>query len=161
VSVPRPSFHVQRHTRQASPPDPSWPSSSDTTIGYGTSEVVDLDGDGQLDVLAPEPAEGDCVGDMHLAVYLSRGACGHRVGVIQGQIDVAGTRAARRSHGLLDVHTTIEETVQPDPRVPAVRRTRARRYRFDGTRYTLASERTTRAVCHHCPLESCVIVPAP
>ena len=160
VVVPSPTFHIHRTTTQSSPRDPESPSEQETTLGFGTARTVDVDGDGALDVLVPEPARGDCVSTMHVAIYLVRGACGHRLGVIQGHIELAASRA-RRTRGLFDLVTTSEETLQDDPRVPARRRTHQRTYRFDGTLYQETAHTISDAVCHHCAHESCVTTLAP
>jgi hypothetical protein len=148
---------VHRTIRQSSPPDPERPTERDDTVGFGASARLDLDGDGTMDWAVPEPAAGDCVSDMHLALYLSRGSCGHHLGVVIGRPDASAS--GRRRHGLADLETTVEETVQDDPRVPAVRRTHHRTYRFDGTRYREVRHTTDDAVCHHCALERCTTEP--
>lgn len=153
--LPTTSFEIRRTRRQSSPPDPERPFESVDVVGFGTSAVLDVDGDGTTDVSSPEPQAGDCVSSMHVAIYLSRGACGVRVGLVEGR----PTRGRHRSHGLFDLLTRSEETVQDDPRVPAVRRTHERTYRFDGATYREVAHRTSDSVCHHCSLESCVSVP--
>jgi hypothetical protein len=160
VAIPSPTFHVHRTTTQSSPPDPAYPYQREATLGFGTTRAVDVDGDGTLDVLVPEPAPGDCVGSMHVAVYLVRGACGHRLGVIQGRVDPAAS-STHRIRGLFDLVTTVDETVQDDPRVPARRRTHRRTYRFDGAAYRELTHTTSDAVCHHCVREACTTTLAP
>ncbi len=160
VAIPSPTFHIHRTTTQSSPPDPAYPYQREATLAFGTTRAVDLDGDGTLDVLVPEPAAGDCVSTMHVAVYLARGACGHRLGVLQGRIELAAS-STHRTHGLFDLVTTSDETIQDDPRVPAQRRTHRRTYRFDGTAYRETAHTTSDGVCHHCPHESCTTTLAP
>lgn len=161
VAIPRPTFHVHRVRRQSSPPDPAYPYEHEDTVGFGTSDGPDVDGDGTADVFVPEPAAGDCTSTMHVAIYLTisqpGGSCGHRLGVIEGR----AVLASGRSHGLFDLETASEETIQDDPRVPAARRTHHRRYCFDGTTYREVAHTTTDAVCHHCSLESCTTTLVP
>lgn len=155
VPVPRTQLHLYRSMRQASPPDPEYPTEREDVVGFGTTSPMDLDSDGAMDFLVPEPSAGDCVETMHLAIYLTRGGCGHRLGVIVGALDLAALSTAARSHGLPDLRTTARETVQDDPRIPAVQRTHQYRYRFDGSTYVEASHVHHDAVCHHCGLQQC------
>lgn len=115
-----------------------------------THRAVDLDGDGALDAFVPEPSASDCDNEYPFALYLSRGACGHRVGVIRGTLSRALLASAPRSHGLPDLTTTIERSEQDDPRVPAQRRTTQITYRFDGVAYRERARESRVAVCHHC-----------
>lgn len=121
----------------------------------GTSHPFDLDGDGQLDTLVPEPARGDCVQDFHFAIYVTRGRCGHRVGVVYGTLDIAALAAAPRSAGLPDLTTVTERQQQADPRRPAELRRETRTYRFDGTTYRESNHTVSISVCHHCPDQRC------
>lgn len=154
VAVPAARYVVHRTTTQASPPDPEYPFESSRDLEVGPT-ALDLDGDGGPDQLVPAPLPGDCTEDMHVDAYWVRGSCGHRVGTLIGR----PTATRRRSHGLFDLETSVEETVQDDPRVPAVRRTHRRTYRFDGAAYREVSHTVSDAVCHHCPLERCTTEP--
>ncbi|MEI8256357.1 MAG: hypothetical protein WCJ30_11855 [Deltaproteobacteria bacterium] len=159
VSVPRRNLQLRRTCTQSSPPDPEYPISRSDVVGMSTSESFDLDGDGQLDALVPEPAPNDCVQDFHFAVYVNRGSCGHRVGVVQGSIDVAAMGAAPRHGGLPDLSTLTERQQQQDPRTPAQLRRERRTYRFDGTVYREITDVVSVSVCHHCPAQRCETAP--
>lgn len=120
-----------------------------------TSEVADLDGDGALDVLVPEPTPTQCNNEYTLAVYLRRASCGHRVGTIRGTLQLDLVPAAPRFNGLPELVTRVERSLQNDPRVPAQRETETITYRFDGASYREHARSTTRATCHHCSRVSC------
>jgi hypothetical protein len=124
-------------------------------MGTSLSEPFDIDGDGQPDVLVPEPAPDDCVQDFHFAVYVTRGACGHRVGIVHGMVDLPAVASAPRSAGLRDLVATTERQAQRDPREPAKLVRVTRTYRFDGTAYREVNKSTTASVCHHCPSVHC------
>lgn len=95
-----------------------------------TSEVADLDGDGALDVIVPEPEPTQCNNEYTFALCLRRGSCGHRVGTIQGALQIDRHAAAQRE----------TETIT---------------YRFDGARYRERSREVTRAACRRCSRVSC------
>jgi hypothetical protein len=158
LPIPEKAFRIDRVAMQASPPDPSFPYEARSAVGVSTDRSLDIDGDGQRDALVPEPAPGDCNNDMHAAVYVARGACGHRVGVVVGSVrPTAGSQPG----ALPDLTTTVESGYQDDPRVPAQRRTVTRTYRFDGTAYREAGRKTEDAICHHCGTVRCTASPMP
>ena len=102
---------------------------------------------------------GDCVDDMHVALYVVRGTRGHRVGVVVGRLETPAP-SARRAGTLPDLVTTELETVQDDPRVPAVQRTHTRTYRFSGGVYRETRHTQSDSVCHHCARVWCDAAPA-
>lgn len=156
-AIPDTSWVLRRTTTQSSPPDPEFPGVSHSEVGYGPARVLDLDGDGVRDAFVPEPQRGDCVDDMHIALYVVRGTCGHRVGVVVGRPETSAP-ATRRGGALLELVTTERETVQRDPRVPAVQRTHTRTYRFDGRAYRETRHTQRDAICHHCAQVWCEAV---
>lgn len=155
---PEKAFRIDRIATQASPPDPAQPYEHYRSVSVATDRAIDLDADGQADAFVPEPAAGDCNHDMHRAVYVVRGACGHRVGVVIGSVEQP---AAARPGTLAELSTTIESGHQEDPRVTAQLRTVRRTYRYDETAYREVDKRTTDAVCHHCPSVRCTSSPLP
>jgi hypothetical protein len=159
VPIPTTSYVLHRTTTQSSPPDPEYPGVTNSDLGYGPARGVDLDGDGTRDAFVPEPQRGDCVDDMHVALYVVRGTCGHRVGVVVGRLETPAP-SARRAGTLPDLVTTELETVQDDPRVPAVQRTHTRTYRFSGGVYRETRHTQSDSVCHHCARVWCDAAPA-
>ncbi len=155
VPVPSRNFLLRRTITQSSPPDPAREFVRHDQVSMGTSRPFDLDGDGQSDTLVPEPAQGDCTQDYHFAIYVTRGTCGHRVGLVHGSIDVVAMRTAPRHAGLPDLTTIAERQQQPDPRIPAVLRRETHAYRFDGTAYREIHSTVVTPVCHHCPDARC------
>ena len=155
VAIPQRAWLVRRSIRQASPPDPQYPSTHDDEVSMGTSAPFDLDGDGAHDVFVPEPAAGDCNEDFHFAIYLSHGMCGHRVGMVRGNVDAALLATAPRHAGLPDLTTVTERGQQPDPRNPAELRRVTYTYRFDGVAYREVNQSVSTSVCHHCAIETC------
>jgi hypothetical protein len=154
--VPRGQWILDRTIIQSSPPDPKYPFEHSDRVAMGVSEPFDLDGDGVRDVLVPEPGPGDCTMDFHFAIYIKRGACGHRVGIVYGNIDATALSSAPRHAGLPELTTRTERQQQPDPRVPAELRVETRTYRFDGVAYREVHQTVTTSVCHHCPSVRCV-----
>lgn len=152
VPIPEVAFRVDRVATQASPPAPGSAAAQASAVSVTTVRSVDIDGDGQADALVPEPAAGDCNHDMHYAVYVVRGACGHRAGLVVGNAEL---KAGAAPGTLADLRTTVAAGHQEDPRVPAQLRTVTRTYRFDGTAYREVDHQTTEAVCHHCPSVRC------
>ncbi len=155
VAIPSVTWRVERTATQSSPPDPSFPPSVNSAVTMATARTVDLDRDGALDVLVPEPSPTDCNNAYTFAIYLTRGACGHRVGTIRGMLQLERVARAVRPNGLPELVTTIERTLQNDPRVPAQRQTETITYRYDGSAYREHSRAVTQAVCHHCAHVEC------
>lgn len=156
VPIPEVAFRIDRVATQASPPAPGSPVEQASAVSVTTARSVDIDGDGQADALVPEPAAGDCNHDLHHAVYIVRGACGHRAGLVVGNAEL---KAGAAPGTLADLRTTVASGHQEDPRVPAQLRTVTRIYRFDGTAYREVDHQTTEAVCHHCPSMRCTTSP--
>ncbi|MBL9023482.1 MAG: hypothetical protein JNL21_14900 [Myxococcales bacterium] len=154
VPIPELSFRVDRVHTQSSPPDPSQPFQTNNTVSVATDRSLDIDGDGARDALVPEPAEGDCNFDLHRAVYVARGDCGHKVGVVAGSVE---PKTGPISSGLPELTTVVEVGAQPDPLQPARRRTIKRTYRFDGATYRKVHEQSEDVVCHHCSTVRCTI----
>jgi hypothetical protein len=155
VPIPTQAWRFDRTKTQSSPPDPSDPFQSHDAVSMSPHRSVDVDGDGELDVLAPEPAQGDCNHDVHFAIYVVRGECGHRAGVVIGQIDATLLDGARPAGALRDLTTRVESGYQDDPRVTAQLRTITRTYRFNGAEYREISRDESYAVCHHCGNVQC------
>ena len=150
VPIPTQAWRFDRVMTQASPPDPSYPFQINDAVSMSPQRSLDVDGDGELDVLVPEPAPGDCNHDVHFAIYVVRGECGHRAGVVVGQIDAARLDGARPAGALPDLTTRVESGYQDDPRTIAQHRTIRRTYRFDGAEYREISRDERYAMCHHC-----------
>jgi hypothetical protein len=131
--------------------DCTYPFERHDRVATGTSRPFDLDGID--DTLVPEPEPGDCTEDFHFAIYVARGACGHRVGRVYGNIDLTSWSSAPRHASLPDFSTVTERQQQPDPRSPAELRRETRTYRFDGTTYRETNHTVSISVCHHCPAE--------
>jgi hypothetical protein len=98
------------------------------TWTFATVRAIDLDRDGVPDAMVPSLHPGDCPGTMVWDLYITRGACGHHVGKVEGQtpevrgigptgfVDLACDRAFS---GAIDFRT----------------------YRFDGTTYAVLETR--------------------
>lgn len=121
-----------------------------------THATIDVDGDGTRDVLVPVPGPHDCPAQAPLDLYVVRGACGHRVGRVIGDLEAALPRPAG-SRALPDLTTSTIDVEQGDPRVPAVRRTDRRTYRFEGGAYRQVDRTSETSVCHHCGTSTCVV----
>jgi hypothetical protein len=158
VPIPEQSFRIDRVHTQSSPPDPSRPFQTNSTVSVSTDHSLDIDGDGQPDALVPVPAQGDCNFDLHWAVYIARGQCGHEVGVVVGGLD---PKRGPISSGLPELTTVVEVGAQDDPLRPARHRTTNRVYQFDGAAYREAHGHTEDVVCHHCSTVRCTISPQP
>jgi hypothetical protein len=146
---------VSRTAQQSSPRDPSLPLRSESRVSMSTHSKADLDGDGALDTLVPEPSPTDCNNEYSFGVYLTRGRCGVRVGSIRGAPQIARIAGATRTRGMPELVTVIERAEQRDPRVPAERVSETITYQFDGAAYRERGRSVTRAVCHHCAQVRC------
>jgi hypothetical protein len=126
-----------------------------TTHGVETMFFWDLDGDGQLDALAPVARPGasrrGCPWEVEYEVYLMRGACGHDAGRVgPGNLDVVPTSAPGASPaGLLPLAFTAEWSTTGPQGIP-VRSARRTSFAASGMRYQKTSDQTTEGVCHHC-----------
>lgn len=116
--------------------------------GAATDRTRDLDGDGQSDVLVPHPRERNpqtgCPEDVRWEAYLTRGACGVRVGMFEG--DFAGIDREHLAHGLPIVLTTIPPGSPADERVHL-------RYALDGAVYTEVQRTSDEARCQVHPAD--------
>ncbi len=158
VSLPTRGWRFDRTVRQASPPDPSLPIQSHAALAVEPHRTVDVDGDGALDLLVPDPAADDCPHDVHLDVYVTRGACGHHVGTVVGPVS---PDVVLRPGSLADLTTQVQAGHQEDPRGVAQLRTVTRLYRFDGATYREIHRSEGSVDCHHCGTARCASSPMP
>ena len=105
-----------------------------------------------VEVLVPRKGSPSaCSEDVEYDVYVMRGACGHRVGSIVGE--VFDMETARFHHGLRELAST-RRAGRGKQRVSWIHEERT--YRFDGKRLRESVEKTEET-CHHCRRLSCHI----
>lgn len=151
VAIPNNDWILERRITPSQPSEHQDDGFVSDEVRYSSSRVADLDGDGVLDAYVAVPEQGDCVDDMHLALYIVRRGCGHYVGTVEGRIQRPPTRGAAR---LPDLTTIERETVQIGPR-DTVMRVHTRVYHFDGTLYREVSHSQTDSNCDHCSSDWC------
>ena len=121
------------------------------THGVETMFFWDLDGDGQLDALAPvSGAANQCPWEVEYEVYLMRGVCGHDMGRVgPGYLAVPESGMGLPMTGLLPLTFTSEWSALGQAGIP-VHSTRTTSFVFSATRYRKTADKTTEGVCHHC-----------
>lgn len=158
VPIPHPSFRIITHMLGDFERE-----GRDLEDRFVTWWWWDFDGDGVVDAVAPETERAYCPHDVRRTIYLARGACGHRVGTIEGTIDWAALhQAAPGEHGLPEIVATRQD-VSPAPPPggcgESIVRTVTRHYRYDGTSYleTSRNEESSRRTCSPdgCPVTTC------
>ena len=160
VAPPQRDVQLAVRSREANPP-PEREAGSRRTVSLRTERRLDLDGDGQLDVVVPIVERGDCPHEVEYDLYVMRGACGHLVGRTRGVPQV--TRPAPPG-GLAELHTDLRWSEVTDPsretsasnvathhevRTPYVAR---------GGRYRPGRPTVQSGICHHCAIPHCRVV---
>lgn len=115
---------------------------------------ADLDGDGVGEMLVPHDSKGTCPWDVPHDVYVMRGACGHKVGTIVGQVDHA-THLSKFTKGLRVIHTSASWADHGSKSPIPEHHTRERTFAFDGRRLKATSDETRSGRCHHCGVVRC------
>jgi hypothetical protein len=132
---------------------------------FETSHDYDVDADGELDAFVPErpsPKGRGCPGDVSRAVYVMRGACGHRVGVVgpglprSDAVDAAPDASGFRILTFYEATPTVAKVhvVEFD--------TREIRFAFERGAYRRLdprSERVEHGSCEHCATGTCRLAP--
>ena len=140
VAVPEVEFQVvMNHERGAS------------TYPFRTTFDIDLDGDGVLDARVPLAKDVSCPGDVREALYVMRGACGHRVGTV-GPWQIATLlieRVSPPTTGLKDVHTSTGAVL--DGKRTDIRRV----FTFEGGTYREATVEAKDFPCPDCKSRTC------
>src|SRR5262249_50818658 len=98
VAIPKRSYTVARHS--SSIDDGGQFHSSTMRLISSTLSLLDVDGDGVPDAFVPEPRDKNtCPEAVMWRVYVTRGACGHDVGLVGpslpqsgGPLDASGFR---------------------------------------------------------------------
>jgi len=124
---------------------------------FETSYERDLDGDGFPDAIVPLGKGKQCPEEFRFAVYITRGDCGHHVGVVgPGKLMESDLDAAPDPRGLKPL--TYVFSLDPS-RLGANART-TRTFRFTGKSYGIASFQREEISCSHCPtwFDGCVDV---
>lgn len=139
-------------------PDDSWSSivtrwgESRRSFRYSfrTSWAHDFDRDGAPDALVPLPDSRDpqhaCPAGIEWDVYVSRGACGHRVGRIEGRYQSRDPAHTGLAHGFEDISTQVDVMSPRDP-------VQDLRYAFDGSSYRVADRTVHEARCEVHPAD--------
>lgn len=119
-----------------------------------TTPLIDLDGDGQLDVVVPHAKDGTCPWEVPHDAYVMRGSCGHRIGTFVGFVD-ASSHVAGFDHGLRELHTAASWATRGGASLVPDHHTRSRRYAFDGQALRVVDDATRSGRCHHCSVSHC------
>lgn len=118
------------------------------SFDFGTRWDLDVDRDGVPDALVALPAghrpERTCPHEIQWEVYVSRGACGHRIGRLRGEIDRWHHATTELSRGYV-VLTTVVEPAGPWA-APVVLRNEVRAP--DVYREVAMTEGTSRCAVH-------------
>jgi len=126
--------------------------------GFAPSPIADVDGDGVLDTWVPiDPGRGGCPDDVRYEVFVMRGACGHRVGIVgPGSVPDLGFTMPRAidPSGLRPI-AMEQEHVQTGARGIPVSTTTRRMFVGGVNGYRVGHEDVRTGVCHHCAVSSC------
>ncbi|MFT3770834.1 MAG: hypothetical protein QM820_35880 [Minicystis sp.] len=119
--------------------------------GVETTFFWDLDGDGQLDALAPhQGADNECPWQVEYEAYLMRGSCGHDVGRVgPGYLDAPVGSARSGGPDPEPLKFTSSWSHMGEKGIP-VHVTRTVSFAFDGARYQKTSDEKSEGICHHC-----------
>lgn len=118
---------------------------------FTTRHDLDLDGDGALDADVPLAKDARCADDVRHALYVTRGACGHRVGTVgPGTIAVHEVaRASPTAAGLKPVRTWTHRSgagkwIHGE-----------RNFAFDGGAYREVAAKDREEACETCKPSEC------
>ncbi len=116
---------------------------------YFTRHELDLDGDGVLDAQVPLASGVQCGDDVRYALYVMRGACGHRVGTVGPGLIASNDGFAPTAGGLKPLRTWIH-------RYTAGKIVKGERnYTFATGTYRESDAKQTEEPCDVCKAQVC------
>jgi hypothetical protein len=118
-----------------------------------TRRLLDVDGDGLIDVFVPEPASSaSCPDEFSYRVFVVRGACGHELGVVgPGQVMPDASPLGSTGYRAIRTH---EASSRSNSRIPN-KTTIARTFELVAGAYKLTDKQTSGGQCHHCARWHC------
>jgi hypothetical protein len=125
---------------------------------YATARWADVDGDGEPDVWVPVRSEGACPEDQRSEIYVMRGTCGHRVGIVgPGRypwLDHEVVTLPPDASGLSPLELVAESVTYGNDGDPVSHLYR-RRFEYRPSGYALTAERYSHDRCSHCASYRC------
>ena len=119
-----------------------------------STREVDVDGDGVLDVLVPQPANKDtCPEQVMWKVYAVRGKCGRELGTI-GPGSLAAPALPADASGFRPLVMTSQTAAYGKRGTPELTTT-TRSFAVQHGHYEQTAVDTKTGVCHHCSVWHC------